>query len=105
MKTPKQYLIDIITENALDIFCTREFPVEAYRNITVYCNNKTKDLIEKEVNEKSMNISYIQRIDKLDKAARDFGAHISINGIRIKFKVDDKYSMLILVLDSLSNKL
>ena len=97
----KQYLIDSITTAALDTYYKRDILPESYRNVTVYCNQVTMDIIEQEIDEKSNGITYIQFQEKLKKAAEESGATYSVNGIKIKFEVSDEYTMLILIVDSL----
>ena len=100
----KEYLIDSITDAALDTFYRSGVLPENYRNITVHCNETTHKILSDELEEKAAGIVYIQEQWKVLKESTEKagGTFAMVNGITIKFKVDEKYPMLIVCLDTLS---
>jgi len=96
----KQYLIDQITDMALGIYVSRALPMESYRNFTIYCNKETHTMLEEELMEKANGITYIQVAN--EKLRKESGAiHVSVNGLRITFKIGEEYSVLAVFVDAL----
>lgn len=93
-------IIDQISINALDILYSRNIFAEHHRNFTVYCNKDVYKKIKNEIIKDQGNIPIIKENSTFKKEDLEDEILYGVNGLKIKFKIDDNYKILTIVFDT-----